>query len=152
MSPVEVGSVEAGKLADLAFWRPAFFGAKPELVMKGGFIAWAQMGDANASIPTPQPVRMRPMFGAFGRAAGATGLAFVSSLALESGAAAAYGLAKTLSAVRNCRRIGKKDMRLNDATPKITVDPETYRVTADGEALTCEPARVLPLAQRYFLF
>ena len=148
----EIGSVEAGKLADLVFWRPAFFGVKPELVMKGGFIAWAQMGDANASIPTPQPVLMRPMFGAFGRAAGATGLAFVSGLSMETGTAQAYGLKKNLAAVRNCRRIGKKDMRLNDAMPKITVDPETYEVTADGEALTCEPARVLPLAQRYFLF
>jgi urease subunit alpha len=110
------------------------------------------MGDANASIPTPQPFRMRPMFGAFGRAAGATGLAFVSGLSLESGAAQGYGLTKKLAAVRNCRGIGKKDMRLNDATPKITVDPEAYVVTADGEALRCEPARVLPLAQRYFLF
>jgi urease subunit alpha len=148
----EVGSVEVGKLADLVFWRPAFFGAKPEMVMKGGFIAWAQMGDANASIPTPQPVRMRPMFGAYGRAASATSLAFVSGLSLETGAARDYGLKKTLSAVRGCRRIGKKDMRLNDAMPKIAVDPETYEVTADGEPLRCEPASVLPLAQRYFLF
>ncbi len=147
-----VGSVEVGKLADLVLWRPAFFGAKPELVLKGGFIAWAQMGDANASIPTPQPVRMRPMFGAFGSAAAATSVAFVSSAAAAAGVGARYGLSKRVEPVRGCRGIGKRDMRLNDALPRITVDPETYRVTADGEVLACEPASVLPLAQRYFLF
>ncbi len=148
----EVGSIEAGKLADLVLWQPAFFGVKPELVLKGGFIAWSQMGDANASIPTPQPGIMRPMFGAFGRAPAATALAFVSRAALEDGGALACGLQKTLSAVRGCRGIGKRDMKLNDATPAIHVDAETYTVTADGEELRCEPAAVLPLAQRYFLF
>ena len=147
-----VGSVEVGKLADLVLWKPAFFGAKPELVLKGGFIAWAQMGDANASIPTPQPLVMRPMFGAYGRAAGATSLAFVSQAALASGTAGRYGLDKTLAAVRGCRSLSKRDMKLNDALPKITVDAETYVVTADGEELRSQPARVLPLAQRYFLF
>ena len=148
----EVGSVEVGKLADLVLWKPAFFGAKPELVIKGGFIAWAQMGDANASIPTPQPLLMRPMFGAFGSATGATSLAFVSQTSLEAGTAVAYGLAKALVAVRGCRSVSKRDMKLNDALPKITVDPEAYVVTADGEPLRSAPARVLPLAQRYFLF
>jgi urease subunit alpha len=148
----EVGSVEVGKLADLVLWKPAFFGAKPELVIKGGFIAWAQMGDANASIPTPQPVLMRPMFGAMGRACAATSLAFVSQLALQEGVAQQYGLAKRTVAVRNCRNLGKRDMRLNDALPVMHVDPETYAVTADGVALKCEPSQVLPLAQRYFLF
>jgi len=148
----EVGSVEVGKLADLVLWKPAFFGVKPELVLKGGFIAWAQMGDPNASIPTPQPVSMRPMFGAFGGAVGPTSLAFVSQHSLDRGVAPRYGLAKRLSAVRDCRRIGKRDMKLNDAMPRITVDPETYLVTADGEVLRSTPAQVLPLAQRYFLF
>jgi len=148
----EVGSVEVGKLADLVLWKPAFFGVKPELVLKGGFIAWAQMGDPNASIPTPQPVSMRPMFGAFGGAVGPTSLAFVSQHSLDRGVAPRYGLAKRLSAVRDCRRIGKRDMKLNDAMPRITVDPETYSVTADGEVLRSTPAEVLPLAQRYFLF
>jgi urease subunit alpha len=148
----EVGSVETGKLADLVLWRPEFFGVKPELVIKGGFIAWAQMGDANASIPTPQPVRMQPMFGAHGRAAGAISLAFVSRLSLDEGVAAGYGLAKRLVAVSGCRTLGKRDMKLNDAMPKIHVDPETYTVTADGEALRSVAAPVLPLAQRYFLF
>jgi urease subunit alpha len=148
----EIGSIEAGKLADLVLWKPAFFGAKPELVIKGGFIAWAQMGDPNASIPTPQPLVMRPMFGSFGRATGATSLAFVSRLALDEGVPQRYGLSKQLTAVRRCRSIGKRDMRLNDALPKITVDPETYVVTADGEHLRSVPAKVLPLAQRYSLF
>jgi len=148
----EVGSVEAGKLADLVLWKPAFFGAKPELIIKGGFIAWAQMGDPNASIPTPQPLLMRPMFGAFGRATGATSLAFVSRRAEQAGVAERYGLTKRAVAVRGCRSIGKRDMKLNDALPRITVDPETYVVTADGEALRSAPASVLPLAQRYFLF
>ena len=147
-----VGSLEVGKLADLVLWRPAFFGAKPELVVKGGFIAWAQMGDPNASIPTPQPVSMRPMFGGFGTAAAATSVAFVSRAAAAAGVGARYGLRKRVEPVRGCRGIGKKDMKLNDALPKITVDSETYRVTADGEVLACEPAKVLPLAQRYFLF
>jgi len=148
----EVGSVEVGKLADLVLWKPAFFGAKPELVLKGGFIAWGQMGDPNASIPTPQPVLMRPMFGAYGRATGATSLAFVSQRSLDAGTVARYGLAKRPVAVRGCRTIGKRDMKLNDALPRIHVDAETYVVTADGEELRATPARVLPLAQRYFLF
>jgi urease subunit alpha len=148
----EVGSVEAGKLADLVLWKPAFFGAKPELVLKGGFIAWAQMGDPNASIPTPQPLLMRPMFGAFGRATGATSLAFVSQRAEEAGVGDEYGLTKRVVAVRGCRHLGKRDMKLNDALPQINVDPETYVVTADGEELRSAPASVLPLAQRYFLF
>jgi urease subunit alpha len=147
-----VGSIEDGKLADLVLWRPALFGAKPELVLKGGFIAWAQMGDPGASIPTPQPVAMRPMFGAFGRAVGSTSVAFVSKVSLEAGVVQGYGLAKRLAAVRGCRSLGKKDMRLNDALPRIEVDPETYEVRADGVLLRCQPAERLPLAQRYFLF
>jgi urease subunit alpha len=147
-----IGSVEVGKLADLVLWRPAFFGAKPEMVIKGGHIAWSQMGDPNASIPTPQLVSMRPMFGALGRAVGTTSIAFVSQAAAAAGVGAAYGLNKRVEPVRRCRGIGKADMKLNDRTPAISVDPETYKVTADGEYLTCEPARRLPLAQRYFLF
>jgi urease subunit alpha len=147
-----VGSIEPGKLADLVLWKPAFFGVKPEIVLKGGFIAWSVMGDANASIPTPQPVLYRPMFGSFGRAIGSVGLAFVSKIALEAGVPAKIGLAKRAVAVENCRNIGKKDMIHNFATPKLEVDPETYEVRADGELLTCEPASILPLAQRYFLF
>ncbi len=147
-----IGSVETGKLADLVLWKPGFFGIKPELVIKGGVIAWAQMGDPNASIPTPQPVFMRPMFGAFGGAAGPASIAFVSQLALERGVADGYGLSKRVEAVHGCRALGKKDMKWNDAMPKITVDPETYEVTADGELLKGEPAKVLPLAQRYSLF
>lgn len=147
-----VGSVEVGKLADLVLWRPAFFGAKPEMVLKGGFIAWAQMGDANASIPTPQPVLMRPMFGAFGRAPGDCSLTFVSGLCAERGVAAGYGLTKRIEAVRGCRGIGKKDLRWNDAMPRITVDPETYAVHADGELLRCAPVDWVPLGQRYHLF
>src|SRR5687767_747001 len=148
----EVGSVEEGKLADLVLWKPAFFGVKPELVVKGGLIAWAQMGDANASIPTPQPQVMRPMFGALGGAVGRTSLAFVSAAALEAGAPQRYGLTKRAAPVRGCRTVSKRDMKLNDALPRITVDPETYLVTADGETLRSSPAKVLPLAQRYFLF
>jgi len=148
----EVGSVEVGKLADLVLWKPAFFGVKPELVLKGGFIAWGQMGDPNASIPTPQPVAMRPMFGAYGRATGATSLAFVSQLALDRGTVAGYGLAKQTAAVRGCRTVTKRSMKFNDALPRIQVDAETYIVTADGEELRAKPAAVLPLAQRYFLF
>jgi urease subunit alpha len=148
----ELGSVEAGKIADLVLWKPAFFGAKPELVLKGGFIAWAQMGDANASIPTPQPLTMRPMFGAHGRATATTSLAFVSQASLDTGSVHRYGLSKALVAVRGCRSVSKRDMKLNDALPAITVDPETYLVTADGQPLRSRPAPVLPLAQRYFLF
>jgi urease subunit alpha len=148
----EIGSVEVGKLADLVLWHPAFFGVKPELVIKGGFIAWSQMGDANASIPTPQPVVMRPMFGAYGRAMTATSFALVSQVSLTEGSVATYGLKKRLVPVRGCRTITKRDLKLNDATPTMHVDPETYIVTADGEELRCAPASVLPLAQRYFLF
>ena len=148
----QVGSVEAGKLADLVLWQPAFFGVRPSLIIKGGLIAWAQMGDANASIPTPQPVHGRPMFGAFGGAAGATALTFVSQAAYERGSAQQLGLRKRVVAVSGTRKIGKQDMKLNDALPRMEVDPETYEVRADGELLACEPARVLPLAQRYFLF
>ncbi len=148
----EVGSVEVGKLADLVLWKPAFFGVKPELVIKGGFIAWAQMGDANASIPTPQPVIGRPMFGSFGDAGAQTSLAFVSQASLSAGNVQAYGLKKPLAAVHSCRNIGKSSMKLNDALPVISVDPESYRVSADGVHLTCEPAVTLPLSQRYFLF
>jgi urease subunit alpha len=147
-----VGSVEAGKLADLVLWKPAMFGAKPEMVIKGGVIAWSQMGDPNASIPTPQPVYMRPMFGAFGRATGGNSIAFVSQLCQQKRVAEGYGLMKRIEAVRHCRNIGKRDMKWNDALPKISVDPETYEVRADGELLKCEPANELPLAQRYFLF
>jgi urease subunit alpha len=147
-----VGSVEVGKLADLVVWKPAFFGVKPELVVKGGMIAWAAMGDPNASIPTPQPVRYRPMFGAFGRAVGATALTFVSAAALADGVPQRLGLTRRAVAVTHCRGLGKRDMIHNDALPRIEVDPETYQVRADGAVLTCEPARVLPMAQRYFLF
>ncbi|HUZ78156.1 MAG TPA: urease subunit alpha, partial [Chloroflexota bacterium] len=145
-----VGSVEVGKLADLVLWKPAFFGVKPELVLKGGMIAWAAMGDPNASIPTPQPVLYRPMFGA--AAAHATCVTFLSGAALAAGVPGKLGLRKEAIAVRDTRQLGKRSMRLNDATPTITVDPETYRVEADGEWLTCEPAEILPMAQRYFLF
>lgn len=148
-----IGSVEAGKLADLVVWTPAFFGVKPDLVIKGGVIAAALMGDPNASIPTPQPVHYRPMFGAYGRALATTSLTFVSKAAIEHGLAERLGVQKQLVAVENVRGgIGKKDMVLNDATPFIEVDPETYDVRADGELLVCEPAEVLPMAQRYFLF
>ena len=148
----EIGSIEPGKLADMVLWKPAFFGVKPEMVIKGGFIAWSVMGDANASIPTPQPVMYRPMFGSFGGATAATSISFISQAALSAGLPQRIGLRKMVAAVRNCRRIGKKDMIHNSATPKIDVDPETYEVRVDGELITCEPARVLPLAQRYFLF
>ncbi|MBD2097014.1 urease subunit alpha [Trichocoleus sp. FACHB-591] len=147
-----VGSIEAGKLADLCLWRPAFFGVKPEVVVKGGLIAWAQMGDANASIPTPQPVHMRPMFGSFGGAIAATSLTFVSQAAFNNGIAAQLGLQKFAVAVSGTRTLSKRDLKLNDALPRMEVDPETYEVRADGELLTCEPATVLPMAQRYFLF
>ncbi len=147
-----VGSLETGKLADIVLWHPRFFGIKPELVIKGGFIAWAQMGDANASIPTPQPVRMRPMFGALGTAASKTSLAFVSASAQSRGVRAKLELRKQTVGVEKCRGLTKRDMKLNDALPRIEVDPETYEVRADGVHLTCEPAKTLPLAQRYFLF
>ncbi|WP_187275090.1 urease subunit alpha [Methylobacterium sp. WL120] len=148
-----IGSVESGKLADLVLWSPAFFGVKPDLVIKGGMIAVAPMGDPNASIPTPQPVHYRPMFGAFGRAPFSTALTFVSKAAIEDGLRERLGVQKQLVAVENVRGgISKKSMILNDATPEIEVDPETYDVRADGELLVCEPADVLPMAQRYFLF
>lgn len=147
-----VGSVEVGKLADLCLWRPAMFGVKPEIVIKGGAIAYAQMGDANASIPTPQPIHMQPMFGSFGGAIAATSLTFVSQAALEADIVAQLQLRKSAVAVANTRQISKQDMKLNNALPEIDVDPETYEVRADGELLTCEPATVLPMAQRYFLF
>jgi len=148
----EVGSIEPGKLADLVLWSPAMFGAKPEMIIKGGFIAWSVMGDANASIPTPQPVLYRPMFGSFGGAVAATSVSFMSKAALEAGVPDRLRLAKRVVPVQHCRAIGKADMIHNDATPTIEVDPETYEVRADGELLTCEPADVLPMAQRYFLF
>ncbi len=148
----EVGSIEVGKLADLVIWKPAFFGVKPETVLKGGLIAWANMGDPNASIPTPQPTFYRPQFGAFGKAIGSTSVTFVSAAALESGGLEKLSLTKRLVAVKNCRSVTKADLPFNDAMPKITVDPETYTVTADGRELRCEPLSVLPMAQRYFLF
>ena len=147
-----VGSIEEGKLADICLWKPAMFGVKPEIVIKGGAIAWAQMGDANASIPTPQPVYMRPMFGSFGGATAATSLTFVSQAALDADIPEQIGIKTPAVAVSNTRNIGKTDMKLNDALLNIEVNPETYEVKADGERLTCEPAKVLPMAQRYFLF
>jgi len=147
----EIGSIEEGKRADLCLWSPAFFGVKPELVLIGGTIAAAQMGDPNASIPTPQPVHMRPMFGAFGRSREQSSVTFVSEAALGIGDR--LGLAKQTLVVKNTRGgIGKASMILNNATPEIDVHPETYEVRANGELLTCEPADVLPMAQRYFLF
>jgi urease subunit alpha len=147
-----IGSIEPGKLADLVLWKPAFFGVKPEMVVKGGFIAWSVMGDANASIPTPQPVLYRPMFGSFGKATAATSVTFLSQAAVQAGIPEQLGLAKGIVPVEKCRTVGKAEMIHNDATPVIEVDPETYEVRADGELLTCEPASVLPMAQRYFLF
>jgi urease subunit alpha len=148
----EVGSIEVGKLADIVLWKPAFFGAKTALIIKGGMIAAAPMGDANASIPTPQPVHYRPMFGAMGGARHATAVTFVSKAGLESGIARRLGLKKRLVAVKGTRDIRKKDLVLNNYQPNIEVDSQTYQVRADGQLLTCEPASVLPLAQRYFLF
>jgi urease subunit alpha len=148
----DIGSIELGKWADLVLWRPAFFGIRPELVLKGGFIAWAQMGDANASIPTPEPMQMRPMFGARGRAIGSTSLVFISERAWREGPVRHLDIDKHFSIVRGCRGIGKQHMKLNDALPKLEIDPETYEVRADGELLTCEPAKTLPLTQRYSLF
>jgi urease subunit alpha len=147
-----LGSVEKGKLADLVLWSPAFFGVKPDMIIKGGSIVAAQMGDPNASIPTPQPVHYRPMFGAFGRARIASSVVFVSKAAAESDLRARLGVQKELVAVENTRGLAKKDMIHNDATPDIEVDPETYEVRADGKLLVCEPAKLLPMAQRYFLF
>ncbi len=148
----QIGSIEPGKRADLVLWSPAFFGVKPEMVLIGGAIAMAQMGDPNASIPTPQPVYSRPMFGALGGAREASSVTFVSRAAHDAGIGAALGLAKATVPVRATRGLGKADMVLNDALPVIEVDPETYEVRADGELLICEPAEVLPMAQRYFLF
>ena len=147
-----IGSVEAGKRADLVLWSPAFFGAKPEMVLIGGCIVVAQMGDPNASIPTPQPVHTRPMFGAYGGSVIRNAVTFVSKAGLEADVKGTYGLAKDTLAVEGTRGLAKRDMKLNDATPTIEVDPETYEVRADGVLLTCEPARELPLAQRYFLY
>ncbi|MBK1719876.1 urease subunit alpha [Thiocystis violacea] len=148
----EVGSVEVGKLADLVLWKPAFFGVKPSLIIKGGMIVAAPMGDPNASIPTPQPVHYRLMFGALGGARAATRMTFLSQAGLASGIPDALGLKSLIGVVKGCRDIGKKDMVLNDYLPMIEVDPQTYQVRADGELLVCEPATVLPMAQRYFLF
>jgi len=148
----EVGSVEVGKLADLVMWKPAFFGTKPSLIIKGGLIAYAPMGDPNASIPTPQPVHYRPMFGALGAARWSTRMTFVSQAAVDSQLAQQLDLRSMIGAVKGCRTVKKKDMILNDYQPKIEVDSQTYEVRADGVLLTCEPAEILPLAQRYFLF
>jgi len=147
-----IGSIEEGKRADLVLWNPAFFGVKPEMVLLGGSIVCAQMGDPNASIPTPQPVYSRPMFGAYGRAVENSAVVFVSEAAQAAGVGKELGLAKQTVPVRNTRDIGKRDLKLNDALPKVEVNPETYEVRADGELLTCEPVSVLPMAQRYFLF
>jgi len=148
----EIGSVETGKLADLVLWKPAFFGVKPEMIVKGGMIAWAAMGDPNASIPTPQPVTYRPMYGSFAGAMHSTSLTFVSRAAVNANLREKLGLKKHCVAVNRCRGLTKHDMVNNDALPRIEVDPETYEVRADGVLLTCEPAQVLPMAQRYFLF
>ena len=148
----EVGSIEVGKWADLVVWKPAFFGVKPALILKGGAIAMAAMGDPNASIPTPQPVHYRPQFGAFGGALARSSLSFVSQAALAEGVGERFGLVKTLVAVKNTRRIGKKDMVHNAYAPRMEIDAQTYAVRADGQLLACEPAKSLPLAQRYFLF
>ena len=147
-----IGSVEEGKLADLCLWKPAMFGVKPEIVIKGGAIAWAQMGDPNASIPTPQPIHMRPMFGSYAGAIAATSFSFVSQAAADSDIGDQFGLQKPVAAVSGIRSLAKADMKLNTYQPHMEVNPETYEVRADGELLTCEPADVLPMAQRYFLF
>jgi len=148
----EVGSVTVGKLADLVLWKPAFFGTKPSVIIKGGLIAAAPMGDPNASIPTPQPVHYRMMFGALGGALSATNVTFMSQAAMFGGVAERLGLKRRVVAVKNTRTISKRDLIHNDALPNIEVDSQTYQVRADGELLVCEPASVLPLAQRYFLF
>ncbi|MFY0609990.1 MAG: amidohydrolase family protein, partial [Hyphomicrobiaceae bacterium] len=148
-----IGSVEEGKLADLVLWSPAFFGVKPDMIIKGGVIAAAQMGDPNASIPTPQPVHYRPMFGAYGSARTNTSLTFVSAAAAANNIGETFGLEKTIVPIENVRSgISKSDMVFNEATPELSIDPETYEVHADGELLVCEPAKELPMAQRYFLF
>jgi urease subunit alpha len=148
----EVGSIEVGKWADLVLWKPAFFGVKPALILKGGFIAAAAMGDPNASIPTPQPVHFRPMFGSFGGALAQGSITFVSPVSLTNGAASSLGLRKTLAAVKGCRTVRKSDMVHNSYLPVMEIDAQTYAVRADGQLLTCEPAVSLPMAQRYFLF
>ena len=148
----EVGSIEVGKLADLVLWNPAFFAVKPTMILKGGVIASAAMGDPNASIPTPQPVHYRPMFGAFGQTSAASSMIFLPQIAVEDGVAQRLGLGKRVGTVKNTRNIGKKDLIHNHYQPNIEVDPQTYAVRADGQLLTCEPVAVLPFAQRYFLF
>ena len=148
----EVGSIEKGKLADLVLWKPAFFGIKPSMILKGGFIAAAPMGDPNASIPTPQPVHYRQMFGAFGAAPAATSISFASQAAVDADVARKLGLQRQLVGCRNTRNIGKSDMIHNAWMPTVTVDPQTYEVRADGQLLSCEPATELPLAQLYSLF
>jgi urease subunit alpha len=148
----EVGSIEVGKRADLVLWRPAFFGVKPSLVLMGGMIVAAPMGDPNASIPTPQPVHYRPMFGALSSAVGSSGLLFVSQVAADSSVGRKLGIQKRVVPVRGTRTLQKRDLIHNDYQPKIEVDSQTYQVRADGQLLECEPAKVLPLAQRYFLF
>jgi urease subunit alpha len=148
----EVGSIEVGKLADLVLWKPAFFGAKPSLVLKGGMIATAPMGDPNASIPTPQPVHYRPMFASIGKAVHSTSMLFLSKAAKELGVDRELGLQSIIGVVKDCRTATKDKMIHNDWQPVIEVDPQTYEVTADGMSLVCEPAEVLPMAQRYFLF
>jgi len=147
-----VGSVEVGKIADLCLWKPAFFGVKPEIVLKGGLIAWAQMGDANASIPTPQPLHGRPMFAGFGKAIGTTSVLFLSQISLQQDIPARLGLGKLCLSVKGTRNLTKRDLKANDTLPEIEVDPETYQVRANGVLLTCEPAAILPMSQRYFLF
>jgi urease subunit alpha len=148
----DVGSIAVGKWADLVIWRPAFFGVKPSLILKGGFIAAALMGDANASIPTPQPVHYRPMFGSYGGVLAATNISFVSQIAITGSVGRQLGLKRQLSAVSGCREVKKDDMVHNGYLPTMEIDPQTYRVRADGQLLTCDPATVLPLAQKYFLF
>jgi len=147
-----IGSVEIGKLADLVLWSPAFFGVKPDMVLRGGMIAAALMGDPNASIPTPQPVHYRPMYGAFGKALTATAVTFLPTVAIEKGLPAQLGIERMVLPARGIRKVGKAQMVHNSTTPNVEVDPETYEVRADGVHLTCEPATVLPMAQRYFLY
>ena len=147
-----IGSLEPGKLADIVLWKPALFGAKPELIIKGGMIIAGRMGDPNASIPTPQPVIYRHMFGAYGKALFGTCATFVSKVSLDKNIVQQYGLQKMVLPVENCRNISKKDLIHNDATPDIAVNPENYEVKVDGVTITCEPVSVVPLAQRYFLF
>ena len=148
----EIGSVEVGKLADLVLWKPAFFGVKPEMVIKGGFISYSLMGDINASIPTPQPVRYRTMFGGMGKALPRTRMTFISQASADNKVPEKLNLQSLIGIVKNCRGLTKKDMKLNDYLPVIEVDPQNYQVHADGRLLTCEPADKLPLTQRYYLF